>query len=69
VLSPEGLLVHRPCGSKSNPEKDDFAQMARIAAVAYKATSVAVIAESSGRRPGPARAGRHGELHDARRVT
>ena len=46
VLSPEGLLVHRPCGSNSNPEKDDFAQMARVAAVAYKATAVAVIAES-----------------------
>jgi hypothetical protein len=46
VLSPEGLLVHRPCGSNSNPEKDNFAQMARIAAVAYKATAVAVIAES-----------------------
>jgi hypothetical protein len=46
VLSPEGLLVHRPCGSNSNPEKDNFAQMARVAAVAYKATAVAVIAES-----------------------
>jgi hypothetical protein len=44
VLSPEGLLVHRPCNS--NSQKDDFAQMARIAAVAYKATAVAVIAES-----------------------
>lgn len=44
VLAPEGLLLHRPCNS--NSEKDDFAQMARIAAVAYKATAVAVIAES-----------------------
>jgi hypothetical protein len=46
VLAPEGLLLHRPCNSNSNSEKDDFAQMARIAAVAYKATAVAVIAES-----------------------
>jgi hypothetical protein len=46
VLAPEGLLLHRPCSSNSNPEKDGFAQMARIAAVAYKATAVAVIAES-----------------------
>jgi hypothetical protein len=39
VLAPEGLLLHRPWNSNSNPEKDDFAQMARIAAVAYKATA------------------------------
>ena len=46
MLAPEGLLLHRPWNSNRNPEKDDFAQMARIAAVAYKATAVAVIAES-----------------------
>jgi hypothetical protein len=46
ILAPEGLLLHRPWNSNSNPEKDNFAQMARIAAVAYKATAVAVIAES-----------------------
>ena len=39
VLAPEGLLVHRPRSSNSNPEKADFAQMARIAAVVYKATA------------------------------
>jgi hypothetical protein len=46
MLAPEGLLLLRPWNSNSNPEKDDFAQMARVAAVAYKATAVAVIAES-----------------------
>jgi hypothetical protein len=39
MLAPEGPLLHRPWNSNRNPEKDDFAQMARIAAVAYKATA------------------------------
>ena len=46
VLSPEGLLVHATNQSDTNEQKDHFAKVARIAAVAYKATAVAVVAET-----------------------
>ena len=46
VLAPEGLLVHATDKSDTNEQKKYFATVATVAAVAYKATAVAVIAES-----------------------
>jgi hypothetical protein len=46
LLSPDGLLMHATNRSDTPHEKHFFKTTATVAAVAYKATAVAVIAES-----------------------
>jgi len=46
ILSPEGVLMHATNRSDTPHEKNFFKTAATVAAVAYKATAVAVIAES-----------------------
>ncbi len=46
ALTPEGFFLHIPSRMNSQEDKDRFAKVIRLIAVAYKATAVATIMES-----------------------